>query len=54
MLAWRAMLTKAASLPVTGVFRAAMALRERVPVTLAVICTAGLSTSLPMVPSARR
>ena len=43
-----------ASLPVTGVFRAAMALSERVPVTLAVIWTAGLSTSLPMVPSARR
>ena len=45
------MSTKAASLPVTGVFRAAMALRERVPVTLAVIWTAGLSTSLAMVPS---
>ena len=54
MLASCAVLTNPASEPVTRVSNAPMPFSERVPVTLAVIWTAGLSITLDKVPSAKR
>lgn len=54
MLASWAVLTKLASEPVARVSSAPMPFSERVPVTFAVICTAGLSMTLDKVPLAKR